>query len=880
MMKSAFNPALGTWEIGWPERVSKHDVVYESPPCDPMQGMPIGNGDVGVLCWCEDTRIILAVNKCDLWDDAAFERFHNWKPEEEDYSTALRHACRIVIDFQLPVFDLFYLSGFQGRISLADASLNFTLSGPLGSVTFSAFVSHDEGVICCEAETSFTEDVPVQIRIERYGSRTFGHWYTLVNQDASIGLAGASSAVDEDGMYVAQQLSSGRFAAACRVTETDGLSLRYTRLHSRASVASLTGSAKKRFAFMAIVTEPVESDPIQKARERLDAGQQSGSLQLQETHQQAWKRFWMRSLMECGDDYLDNLWHLTMYYANASQRGRYPGRFINGLWSWNRDAQPWTFYFHWNQQQTYWPLNAAGHHDLLDSYLDYRFNSLPAARKDARDLFKTDGAVVSDVTERRGYNSVSEFANHTPIAQIALDFWRQHLFTGDMSFLKERALPYLLEAARFFESLFEKDDDGIYHAREGTGYEGWIKLRDGISEVACAKALFSAALEALREAGVEEPRAARWLEITDNLVPLPTIVGGDSLLGEENGSLRYRRGFFRGEAAPSDTILSAGFGIEQNRLMTSKVPSDEMPALPDDLAEIIVGLESNETPYSSLREDMKVNDGIFPAVEYSAIFPSGLIGVSLAGTELFNAAVNTVKLYAPDCTGWDPLPIAMARLGLSTELHEILSRWPARYQIYPNGFGHWGVRDIMRADSAVRFRVNLVRGISPPEGESEPRTFHFPTWNFRHTAMEAMSVLACAMNESLLQSHDGILRVAPAAIPLRDGRFTLHGAGGFVVFAEIRLAEPLWIAVESRLGKSCRVENPWPIACLYHNGALVSSQEGRVVEFSTVSGSRYLLVPEPGIVESWTVEPVSYQRNSAPKKSPYGKAFLGLPRMF
>ena len=88
----AFNLQTNSWEISWPERVSRHDVVYLSPPTDPMQGMPVGNGDVGVLCWCEDTKIILAINKCDLWDDAPFARFHTWKPDEDERNTTLR-AC-------------------------------------------------------------------------------------------------------------------------------------------------------------------------------------------------------------------------------------------------------------------------------------------------------------------------------------------------------------------------------------------------------------------------------------------------------------------------------------------------------------------------------------------------------------------------------------------------------------------------------------------------------------------------------------------------------------------------------------------------------------------------------------------------------------------
>ncbi|PKO23247.1 MAG: hypothetical protein CVU38_05120 [Chloroflexi bacterium HGW-Chloroflexi-1] len=882
MMNSAFNPETCTWEIGWPGRVAKHDVVYLSPPSDPMQGMPIGNGDVGVLCWCEPSRIVMAVNKCDLWDDASFGRFHNWKAEEEEYSTTLRHAGRIIVDFNMPVFDLFYLSDFRGRISLADASLSFAAAGPLGSVAFRAFVSHDDGTICCETETNLKEDVPVEIYVERYGSRTFSHWYSLVNRDASIGLAGACSSADEDGTYITHKLTSGRFAVGCKVMDAGGAAVHYSKEHSHCAKATVSGNVGKKCAFVVAVTPPLESDPLGAVREKLDAAEKKGLVKLLTAHKKAWKTFWLRSLMEYGDDYLDNLWHLAMYYANSSQRGKYPGRFINGLWGWNRDVQPWDFYFHWNQQQIYWPLNAAGHHELLDSYLDYRFNSLPYAKEDARDIFGVDGAVVSDVCERRGYNSKSEFLNHTPVAQIAMDFWRQYKFTGDAAFLKNRALPYVLEAAKFFESLFEKGDDGKYHATESSGYEGWIKLRDCISELVCARVLFSTAIEALHEAGVDESRAEKWKDILDNLAPLPVINGRDRFLVEENGALKLARGIFKGDATDSDEVFAAGLGAKEGRMLTSFIPSDQAPAGPVGPCEMINALENPAaaSPVSPPFGDLKCNDGIFPWVEFSTMFPSGLIGLSQGDSPQFKAAVNTAKLFGICGVGWDPTPIVLARLGLAREVAETLKLWPGRWQLYRNGFGHYGLMDLMRADAALRFRTNLVQDASLPEKERQEHRFPFPTWPFRHMGMEPMSVLACAMNESLLQSHDGVIRVAPAAFETQNARFTLHATGGFVVSSELEHGKPLWVFLVSRRGTNCHIENPWPRAHLYQNGRHIGSFGEGTIEFDTQEDDVFILAPEEVTSTSWQIVPVDYERNAAPKNSSRGDAFLGLPGMF
>jgi hypothetical protein len=846
-----------------------------------MQGMPIGNGDIGTLCWCEDSKIILALNKCDLWDDARFGRFHNWKAEEEEFSTTLRHACRIIVDFKLPVFDLFYLSDFEGRLRLADASLNMAVSGPFGSLSFEAYVSHDDSILCCKIESKFKENIPVEIIMERFGSRTFSHWYSLINRNAELGLKGTQSSFDTEGAYISHRLTSGTFAVGCRIVDKGGLKTSYSIEHSHASKIILSGEKEKKFSLMATVTAPMSGDPVEAVKQKLATAEKKGCADLFKAHKRSWKGFWLRSLMESGDDYLDNLWHLTMYYANASQRGEYPGRMVHGLWAWNRDVQNWNFYFHWNQQPLYWPLNAGGHHDLVDSYLEYRFNSLPHAKKDAKEIFKTDGAFVSDVSERRGYNSATDPFNHTPVAQIAMEFWRQYRFTGDIDFLRTRALPYLLKAAYFFESLFEKGEDGKVHAKEGTGYEGWIKLRDCISELVYAKVLFSAAIIALEEAGVEEPRAERWKEIIDDLTVLPVVEAEKSCFEKENGQFKLKRGLFKGETTFSDKILASGFGIEEKRWMTSQLPLDEIQTY-SDVFEVIQMMESEEISLSTstIKEDMKIVDGIFPGLEWSAIFPSGFLGLSQKGSELFKAAINTAKLYAPECMGWEPLPIVLARLGLSRELSEILKRWPSSWQIYCNGFAQHGTRDMKKADAALRFRTNLAKDASRPEEERETHKFPFPTWPFRHMCMDPMSILACAMNESLLQSHDGVIRVAPAAEAGQSARFTLHAAEGFIVSAEIENGKPVWISIRSLLGRICRIENPWSKLYLYRNGTESVCLEQETVEFSTQKGDVFMIVPEEETVKNWKTMPVEYQRNEEAKTASWGNATLGLPRMF
>ena len=853
VIKSTYNPKIAEWNIDWPGRVSQYDLVYLSPPVDPMQGIPLGNGEVGVLFWCEGSKIIAVVNKSDLWDDAAFGPFHNWSGKEEDYSTTQRHACRIIIDFKFPVFDIMYLSDFNARLNLADASLSLEATSPFGEVGLKAFVDHKSGVLFYELNSDLNEDVPITVTVERFGSRTFSHWYSQINRDASIGLQGTEAIADTSGCFIIQKLPSGIFAVGGSVIQDNGLTVKYSREHSRCAVIQLSGNRQKRAQLAFSATSPGVGDPVAELKNKLFSIREKGTDPFLKSNKEAWKSIWNRSFMDYGDDYLNNLWYLTMYYANASQGGKYPGRFNNGLWGWSRDVQQWNFYFHWNQQQLYWPLNAAGFHELVNPYLDFRFNSLSQAKKDAKEFFNTNGAFISDVTERRGFNS-GESDNHTPVAEIALDFWRQYQYTCDKKFLQEKALPFIVEAARFFESLLVKETDGLYHAKESTGYEGWIKLKDGLTELVYARALFATALEALKVAGADLPEATKWQEILDHLAPLPTVKADEATIISDGSGYKLNRGFFKGEACPANEILAAGWGVKENKWLT-------------------VYSSVDDTVYHGL----KLLDGIFPSVPYSPVFPSGVIGLRQKGSDLFDRMKTTTLLYGSGITGWVPVPIVLARLGLANELAVDLARLPGRWQIYCNGWGHWGLEDGVKKDATMFFRTNKVRDVASPESEKFP----LPMWPFRHMSMESMSVLATAMNESLLQSYDGILRIAPAFPANKSGRFTLYAEGGFVVSSEIKSGTVQWICIKSKYGNSCRVEIPWSKAFVYSNvnNNYYTLKRG-ISGIETIQNEILMIVPEGIKIDDWSSIRETPLRNQNAKYHSSGKAQLGLPRMF
>ena len=417
----------------------------------------------------------------------------------------------------------------------------------------------------------------------------------------------------------------------------------------------------------------------------------------------------------------------------------------------------------------------------------------------------------------------------------------------------------------FLNPFWLKESDGLYHAREGTGYEGWIKMKDGLTELVYAKTLFATAFEASETAGISIPEEKKWKDILDNLAPLPSVKASKGLIVKADTGYRINWGIFKGKPVLTDEIVSAGWGLKEKRWLVTYF----------DTADSEYSYFSKDDPaYSVLskRNELKLLDGIFPSVPCSPVFPSGLIGLKEKGSSIFDILTASTILYGSECTGWDPVSIVLARLGLKEELAKDLDNFPGRWQIYCNGWGHWGMEGLINKDAELFFRTNIVKDVA-----SEDK-IPFPMWPFRHMSMESMSVLTTAMNESLLQSYDGILRVFPAFPANRNGRFTLHATGGFVVSSEIKAGEVQWISIKSLSGNLCKLELPWGKAFVQSNlkkGRQTIS--GNAIEIKTKTNEVIMILPGGDDLGAWSVVSEKPAANENVRYHSSGKTQLGIP---
>lgn len=234
------------------------------------------------------------------------------------------------------------------------------------------------------------------------------------------------------------------------------------------------------------------------------------------------------------------------------------------------------------------------------------------------------------------------------------------------------------------------------------------------------------------------------------------------------------------------------------------------------------------------------------------------------------------------CMGWCMAPIYLARLGLSKELNIQLTESAGTWTLFSQGFGSYGPYSVFFPDNQLRWKKNNPRNIE------SGKQIHMPAWNFRHFDYEPMPILATAVNEMLLQSYDGSLRLFPAVLPDDTVRFSLAAENGIIISAE-KNGDSFIASIECSVTQTCRLILPeyidTHIYCYIVQGEhfkeidYVANSNGTELEYliPMVSGVRYFVSSEP--VEKLVIidgeHPIP---NSLPKYCGISK--LGEERMF
>lgn len=835
--------------------LSKHEIVYQAPATEGWEGFPLGNGSYGGMLWARSEGLVFQANHTDALELP--------DPEKRNEGWAvLRSVARLEITHPLPVHDWPYMNRYHAALSLYRAQTDLRAETAFGTFRCGAYLHacHPVAIIRCRADYSGDlagQGAPVRISLERWGSRVFGWWYGSQQGGASMDLGTTAVSVERQGtdLCLLARFRGVSVGLRCRVLGSRGAHASATISHTHRGEIEVPAADEQDFTvFLACATSHSSSDPLAATLASLDAVTAKDAGALEEEHLAWWREFWSRSFLHIGDDYAENLYYIHHYLMGSSCRGRLPPVFNGGLWIWNRDIRNWVNPHNWNEQMSFWCLPAAGRADLLAPYLrtydDLKPQALAATRE--RGYQGLRWAEMHDFSGRQlALGSPSFALNHTPAAQIALFYWWHYRYTGDRHCFMEQGLPFIEAVGDFYLGLIKWNEaGGEYEIPLASTYEDerpW-RFTNSITNLAMARAVFKILVTSADEAGtaacITREKRTKWAHM---LAHLPPYLTNDRDRG-------------RG--------VTLGSGLVDGK------------ALPD-----------AET------------HGHGPV--FCPIFPAGDLGLKHRGSALFAAARNTLATHSPNAQAITPVLILAARLGMAEEAGRRMRFMIRNLQHFPNGMffniDHWSglsrrtgptgskpgeereegtehaalQRDYLD-DRAIRFRGVKVLPYAPDGVDAH--VADTPAWPFIQMGMESLGHFTAGLQEMLLQSHEGAIRVFPAVPDEWEVAFTLHAEGGFLVTGRrAPHSVPDCIEITSRRGGECAVWLPWPTArVLRPSGEAVPTRDrdDGAVAFDTRIDGVYLLLPPGAPVPPG---PVHYggTRNTAPKR--YEEAMIGKP---
>lgn len=817
--------------VDYTQYLKKHNIVYQAPAYRGYEGIPIGNGDMGGMLYHTEKSMVFGVNKTDVIDYGPDGNFKAWSWESEEKNTAPVSCGQITISDGMPSFDWIYLQKFQQTLSLAEGCVFAHSETPFSSFDYTVYAAKNPDVIVFEIDTASEEAIERRVSLEKWSSINLFHDYEQIKPEFGKNLFNISAGEKEGTVYLQQELQGTHYLIALRVVGCKSK----PELHNRRTVELVLEKSKQcHFAVLAtVIAEHGKTPDLNKAIQILDQAA-ADQRALFEHHTENWKNFWRKSFIHLeSDDYLENIYYLNLYQLQSSSLGSKPLTFA-GLWNWYKDTRNWGHFYHWNHQQTYWGIYSSNHPEFAQNYLQYRFEMLENAKKDARALFGSEkGAFYSDISNLNGFNSLEPdtVRNLTVGVQVAMDFYRYYQYTDDGDFLREKAYPVMKAAAELYCTLLKKDTDGYYRIQGGaTAYESYWNLRETITDWSMIHALFSALLSSAPLTGLSKKEEEKYREILSHLYPLPT-----------------------------ETVEVNG---EKKELLSVGKKWDAHP----------VSIGEGDYPLSP-----------FPMSQLAAVFPSGCIGLCQKGTPVFEAAQNTARvLFDQDVydaskigsSGHAIVTEAAARLGMREDCLPILRHFVEKYQVFPNGLTHFAdIGSGQYWSSVYRPRVleshPLFTDWEKVHEKTDGIRTHIPSDYFLHPYFESISNIMTGINEMLLQSYDGVIRVFPATPENYTAAFTLKAIHGYCVSAEEVEGDIRFIAIHSEHGGICRVENPWNkerVQITSSGNFLSYSDEKGVLQFQTEKGKDYIITRAEAPLAQYYQTPFSSTPNLAPKE--------------
>jgi alpha-L-fucosidase 2 len=446
-----------TIEVNLPKQ--EHGLNYNTPATVWDEALPLGNGIMGALVWGDGKPLKISLDRSDLWDLRLVPEFYS-----DEYKWRIMrdwHEQGRVPDL-LRVYEKPYNRPAPtkipaGRIEVALGSGKFRETS-LSLADATAHFRLDDGT---EARLMVHAVQPVGMISIR--AKQAAEWRLAAPPFAGKVTEAASGGIGAGDLrqlgYPAPEEISGDGWKAFRQQGADGF-------HFAAYL--VWGKKTDGWEGAWSVASSFEgADPLAIAKKRVEAALQSGFEAMAKPHRAWWDGYWRKSSVRVPNPIVQRQWFLETYKFGAAARRGAPPISLQAVWTADDGKlPPWKGDYHHdlNTQLSYWPCYSGNRLEEGLSYLDYLWNTRKAAFDWTKRFFELPGMNVPMTADLNG-NQIGGWRQYThsatTAAWLAQHFYLHWKYSQDRAFLKERAYPYLRDAAVFLETFTaQKGQDG------------------------------------------------------------------------------------------------------------------------------------------------------------------------------------------------------------------------------------------------------------------------------------------------------------------------------------------------------------------------------------------------------------------------------------
>ena len=264
------------------------------------------------------------------------------------------------------------------------------------------------------------------------------------------------------------------------------------------------------------ITSAHHDDPLNEAERSTIFAKLQGRERLISFHKQAWNELWKSDIIIDGDpqaqqDVHSMLYHLYSFTREGTALSPSPmglsGLGYNGHVFW--DTELWMY-----------PSLLVLHPELAKSMMEYRYQRLEAAKRNAFSKgYK--GAMYPWESAETGVEETPVWAlsgpfEHHITACVGIAAWNYYCVTQDKNWLKEKGYPILSATADFWASRVERNGAGHYDIKNVVAADEWAENVDNNAFTnAAAKANLQFAAEAAKVLGIIPE--ADWMTVANNI---------------------------------------------------------------------------------------------------------------------------------------------------------------------------------------------------------------------------------------------------------------------------------------------------------------------------------------------------------------------------